>query len=66
LAKNTPIVARFLLKSGTGIIKKYSRQKNCRFAKLYEKTAITLPLYPLLKEVDIRFISDKIKSFYKK
>jgi len=70
---------KFLLKNSIGVNFHYPviynhpyYQKNivnkngCNFAELYEKTAITLPLYPLMTKVEIKFISDKIKDFFKK
>lgn len=69
---------RFLLKNGVGVNFHYPviyknpyykknvlNRKSCSFAELYGKTAITLPLYPLLTEAEIKFIADKIKFFYK-
>lgn len=33
-------------------------------ADLYEKTSLTIPLYPTLREADVRGICDSIKSFF--
>lgn len=35
-------------------------------ADLYGKTAITIPLFPLLKKEEVKFVCDAINSFYEK
>lgn len=44
----------------SGLIK-----SNCPVAEQYEKTAITLPLFPSLQKKQIKYIADKIELFYK-
>ncbi|MDO8499656.1 MAG: UDP-4-amino-4,6-dideoxy-N-acetyl-beta-L-altrosamine transaminase [bacterium] len=42
------------------------KNTRCPEDELYEKTAITLPLYPLLKKKEIDYICGKIKLFFQK
>lgn len=41
-------------------------KSSCPVAELYEKTAITLPLFPELQDQQIKYIVAKIKLFYKR
>lgn len=69
---------KFLLRNGIGVNFHYpvvykhpyyqkhlNIKKNCGFAELFEKTVITLPLFPSLTQADIKFISGRIKTFFK-
>lgn len=77
--KDRQLLTDFLLAQGIGVNMHYPAvyrhpyykmngfaKTHCPSAELYEKTAITLPLHTGLNASDIKFISEKIKSYFKK